>query len=213
MSIQLDARIVSTERLTDVVARAERYLSLVPHEPFVIEASRASEILVGPFPVRDVAGVLDQTRTYKEAYSSWDRGYVPISTGSIARIGLKVGYRGRLDEIELGSYQPTEADRRESEAASGYSVQVDVGFLRTKASFALASLVVCAVAAHHQSRVLDDGNWHLKLGRLVEPGTLAEIFARHTSASNFEEFADQFCREIGFAPNWPGALLDDQLRG
>lgn len=200
MSIQLDARIVTTERLIDVVARAERYLSRVPHEPFVIEASRASEILVAPFPVPEVPGVLDKARRYKEAYSSWDLGHVPISTGRVARIGLRVGYVARIDEIELGTYEPTEADRRESEATSGYSVQVDVGFLRTKASFALASLVVCAVAAHHQSRILDDGNGHLKLGRFVEPGVLEEIFARHTGAANFEEFADRFCRDIGFAP-------------
>lgn len=203
MSIELVARIITAERLIDVLGHAERYISAVPHSSFVTGANHhGADIIVGPFPVPESPGLIDKARMYKDAFSMWERGHVVISVEHIARIGLAVGYRARLDEMELGSYEPTDADQRENDATAGYCALVNAGFLRTKASFCLASLVICAVAERNQSCILDDAGNVLKLGRFVNPSSLAQIFARHGGAKSFAAFAGAFCADVGFAPNW-----------
>jgi len=203
MSLELQARITVAEPIEDLLAHAASYLTCVPHHPLVLEASQSSAIIIGPFPVSDVPGLVDPSRMYKPAFSSWPRGRIMVSSGRFADIALSVGYRARIDEVELGAYTPTAIDQVESDATAGYCVCL--GISRNKASFALASLVICAVAERNGTRVLDEGNNLLRLGRLADPAALAAIFRRHGDATSFEEFADAFCREVNFAPGWPDA--------
>ena len=100
--------------------------------------------------------------------------------------------------MELGSYQPIEADHRESDATAGYCVLVNSGFLRTRESLCLACLIICAVAERNRSLILDDAENLLKRGRFVEPAALAELFTRHANAASFTAFADAFCDDVGF---------------
>jgi hypothetical protein len=163
MSISFGARITHPEPLSAVLMHAERYVASVPHSPFVVETGEASAIVIGPFQVLDAPGTIDPTRKYKEAFSGWELGDVLISTGSLAKSSLTVCYRARIDELELGEYEPTQADKAESLATAGYGVSI--GAYRDKASFALASLLVCAVAERNGTRILDEGNDLLRLGR------------------------------------------------
>jgi hypothetical protein len=203
MSIELQARFTTAERLVVVLAHAERYLGGVPHDPLVVEAKiPSSEIVIGPFPPDEVER---DGRRYKDPFSMWALDFVYVSTGRIARVCLTVGYRPPVDEMDHGSYELTEDDRRESEATSGYWLMLDAGVYRTKASFCLASLVACAVAERNHSLILDESD-DLKLGRFADPSALRERFSKHSQATSFEAFADAFCHEIDFASNWPDSV-------
>jgi hypothetical protein len=205
VSVELASQIKTSEPLADLLGHAERYLGAVPHEPFVLDevVFRSNDVRVAPFvvPEQEVGG-----RRYKDAFTLWPHGYLHISTGRNARIGFSVGYRASIRDIDMGSYVPTADDLDDAEEC-GYFVSVNSGALRTRASFCLAALVVCATAERNQARILDEADL-LKHGRWIAPGTLAAMFAGYGQARSFEELADRFCREIGFGASWPTTLQE-----
>jgi hypothetical protein len=205
VSVELESQITTSEPLADLLGHAERFLRAVPHDPFVLDevGFRANDVRVAPFvvPEQEVGD-----RRYKDAFTLWPYGYLHVSTGRSARIGFSVGYHAGIREINMGSYVPTADDLYDADEC-GYFVTVNSGALRTKASFCLAALVVCATAERNRARILDEANL-LKHGRWVAPGILAAMFAEYGQARSFEDLADQFCREIGFGASWPSTLED-----
>lgn len=195
MSIQLDAQVIKAVTLADILMDAEAYLASVPHKPFLVgPAGPTVSGLVSP--AVPPSGVLVGTGGWCED--------VAVFTGRIAKIYLSITYRPGLEEMDIGRFVPNDADWSESNALRGHWARIDAAAYRTKASFCLGALIVCAIACRNSSRILDESKL-LRQGRWAHPEPLAEIFAKYRGAQSFEEFADAFCEEIDFARNWQSA--------
>jgi len=141
-------------------------------------------------------------RRYKEDFAVWGRTGVDVAMGTVACIAISVHYRASIEDSEVGTYQPTAIDHEEDPHRSGYHVCIDAGVLRTKASFCLAVLLATAIARRSGARIQDECG-HLAGREWVELAPVLAALARHADATSFEAFADGFCNDIGFAPNWP----------
>ena len=182
--------------LADVLGYADSLLSSVPHSPFAIGKSlQPGEICVGPFEVP-----AQGARRYKPLLTIWKHGYLPISLGPIATVTLTVGYRPLPHEIDPEVYGPAEAEPCGDDDERGYRAMIRASYHRTRASFALATLLVAAIADRCRALILDEGKL-LKLSRIVDPAPVAAMFARYRDAASFEELSDALCDAINFAPN------------
>jgi len=200
VTIELDAGIRAAVTLADVLAHARGLLSSVSHSPFGIEKSlQPGEIWIGPFEVA-ARGV----QRYKEMFTTWKYGYLPISLGPIATVTLGLGYLAYPREIDPDVYGPAEAAPGDDDDERGYRALINAGYHRTRASFCLAALLATSIADRSRSYVLDEGNL-LKQGRIADPAAVAAMFAAYRGAGSFEELSDAFCDAIGFASNWPSA--------
>jgi hypothetical protein len=188
MSIELQVKLNVTAPLAEILASAEGHLSGLPHDPIILAgaAMSASEILIAPAP--------------------WESRGVTISTGRVARVYLWSMHYPDVEEMmpNRGRSDMTEQERRAIEETAGWWAMIDAGVYRTRASFCLAALLACAIASRNGSSIQDDAGT-LRGVEQVQPGALAAMFARWQDASSFEEFADAFCDEINFAPDWPRA--------
>lgn len=208
MSILLFAKVVPPRTLAEVFADMEQ---LVPPgarvAPRLAAGGDPASVVLASFPVAEHER---DGRRYKDDVTSWDRGGVDVAMGPVAKVELTFEYVASIAELEVGTYEWTEADRRQDRRASGYRVVVDAGILRTKASFCLAVLLATAVA-RRSGALIQDESGHLTGEEWVDPSIVLARFARHADAPSFEAFADAFCKDIDFASSWPDSvtLVDD----
>jgi hypothetical protein len=198
VSIEIEAGVRVAVTLADVLAHAQGLLSSVPHDPIGL-GMQASEICIGPFEV-----AARGPRRYRELLTTWKHGYLPVSLGPVATVTLVVGYRAFPSEIDPEVWGPAEAEPGTDDDERGYFAGINAGYHRTRASFCLAALLASSIADRSRSHILDEENL-FKLGRIIDPGPVAAMFARYRDAGSFEELSDAFCDAIDFAPNWPRA--------
>jgi hypothetical protein len=205
MSIELEAQVRVAATLSEVLARAHSLLPPSCRNRFTIEsAPPASDIVMGPFAIA--------CRGYKNVFSIWNHGYLRLSNGPIATVSLVIGYRAFPHEIEPGPDQRP-AFVSDNDEELGYQAIVNAGLYRTRASFCLAALLITAIAERNRSSIVDEIHL-LKHGRIVEPSSIAAMFARYSNVNTFELLSDAFCDDIDFQRSWPRApeLLADLQR-
>lgn len=201
MSIMLFAKLGEQISVSEIFKDVESFVPSAARVSLRIvgESSDPASIQLAPFPVAEYER---DGRRYKEDFATWDRTQLEVAAGMVACVGISVSYRASLDDSEVGTYQPTEAERSEDPHRSGYHVCIDAGILRTKASFCLGVLLAAAIARRSGARVQDESG-HLSGREWVELALVFSVIARHSGATSFEAFADCVCNDIGFAPNWP----------
>lgn len=189
MTAQFIAKLGRVISLADILGDLESFVAGVSHQPFALEGTDVdpSAIEIGP--------------------AEFDHRIV-ITTGRIAKVGLWTTYHRRPEELKPAPEQLPEDVRHRLEASSGWWCVADVGSFRTRASLCLAALVACSIS--RRNGVIIEDNDRLLPAKACEgyvsPEELLALLSRWKDAPSFEELADLFCDEVGFAaPTWPRA--------
>jgi hypothetical protein len=196
VTIELQALIRRAVPLSEVFAYAGTLIS--KRATLTLEGTlRPEAVIIGPYEIPPSHDGI------RRAHSSWELDYLCVSAGPIATVGLALGHV--VSDEEMGFFTPGQTDQQRLERAEfeGYRATIDAGFLRTRASFGLASVLACSIATLCRARIIDDEG-RLKQGvELIDPAVVAAMLAKHSTATCFEELADMFCAEINFSPDWP----------
>ncbi|HEY6177864.1 MAG TPA: hypothetical protein VIX73_25590 [Kofleriaceae bacterium] len=195
MTVELQALVRSaiplSEVLEHVATSISRFVRTPGMTPLEVEGASTppSEIIIGPYPV-------DRSGPRPRPFSIWPAHYLCISSGRDTCVGLAVGHLLRDEEAGITVAQLSEAVRLQREERAGYRAMIDIGFGRTRTSFALGAFLAYSIATLNRSRILDDEG-HFKQGELLDPQTVAARFANHRDARSFADFSELFCDELG----------------
>lgn len=195
MTVELAALVRSATPLSEVFEHVETSISRFVRTPDMARlevegtSSPRAEIIIGPFPV-------DRSGPRPRPFSIWAPHYLTISSGRDTCVGLAVGHLMRDEEAGISVAQLSDAERLQRAERAGYRAMIDIGFGRTRTSFALGAFLAYSIATLNRSRILDDEG-RLKQGDLVDPEAVAARFANHRGARSFAEFSELFCDELG----------------